>query len=72
VSLNLSELEFIDSTGLHALIQAIDDANDNGCRLRIEQEVAPPVLRVLEVMHLEHLIPGFESDGGPVAHTDRA
>ena len=62
VCLDLSELDFIDSTGLHALIRAIDDANSNGWRLQIDRAMPPQVMRLLQLVHFERLIPGYDSD----------
>lgn len=63
VRLDLSKLDFIDSTGLHALIQAINDASADGWQLQIDRDVAPQCMRVFELMQLDRLIPGFDSDG---------
>lgn len=63
VRLDLSRLEFIDCTGLHALIRAIDDAQSNGWRLQIDRHVTHQVARLLELVHFERLIPGYDSDG---------
>lgn len=63
VRLDLSKLDFIDSGGLHALIQALNDADANGWRLQIDREVAPQAMRVFELVGLDRLIPGFDSNG---------
>jgi anti-sigma B factor antagonist len=62
VCLDLSELKFIESTGLHALIRAMDDANANGWRLQIDRAVGPQVMRLLQLVHFERLIPGYDSE----------
>ena len=62
VRLDLSELDFIDSSGLHALIQAMNDASANGWRLQIDRNVAPQAMRVFEVVALDRRIPGFDSN----------
>jgi anti-anti-sigma factor len=62
VRLDLSRLEFMDSTGLHALIQAMNDANANGWHLQIDRDVAPQAMRILEITNFERLIPGYDSD----------
>lgn len=64
VHLDLSTLDFIDSGGLHALIQAMNDASANGWRLQIDREMAPQAMRLFEVVALDRLIPGFDSSGG--------
>jgi len=61
VCLDLSNLEFIDSTGLQALVRAIDDAHTNGWHLQIGREVAPQVMRLFELVGVEGLIPGYDS-----------
>ena len=63
VRLDLSKLDFIDSGGLHALIQAMNDASANGWRLQIDRDVAPQAMRVFELLALDGLIPGFDSNG---------
>ena len=63
VRLDLSKLDFIDSGGLHALIQAMNDASANGWRLQIDRDVPPQAMRVFEVVALDRLIPGFDSNG---------
>jgi anti-anti-sigma factor len=63
VRLDLSRLEFIDSTGLQYLIRAIDDAEHHGWRLQIDPNMAPQVMRLFKLVHFERLIPGYDSDG---------
>lgn len=53
VRLDLSNLEFIDSTGLHLLIRALGDARSNGWRLEIEREVSPMVERLFKLVHFD-------------------
>src|SRR5579864_9143854 len=56
VTLDLSRLEFIDSTGLHLLIRAFAEAKADDWELQIERDVSPPVMRLFELVHLdEHL-----------------
>jgi anti-anti-sigma factor len=62
VCLDLSKLAFIDSTGLHALIRAMNDASANGWHLRIARDLTPQVIRVFELTHFERLIPGYDSN----------
>ena len=56
VSLDLSELEFIDSTGLHLLIRELGEARAKDWDLQIEPDVSPPVMRLLKLVHIEHLV----------------
>lgn len=62
IRMDLSRLEFIDSAGLHLLIRAIDEAESNGWRLQIDRAVTSQVRRLFELVHLERVIPGYDSD----------
>jgi len=53
VRLDLSKLAFIDSSGLHVLLEAVHDA---GRLLQVEPELAPQVRRLLELTHTDRLI----------------
>jgi anti-sigma B factor antagonist len=53
VRLDLSRLEFIDSSGLHVLLDAVHDA---GRLLEFAPELAPQVRRLLELTHTDRLI----------------
>jgi anti-sigma B factor antagonist len=48
--LDLSRLEFIDSSGLNALISAAHAARSNGWRLEVDRTVQPQVERVIELV----------------------
>ena len=56
VRLDLSELEFMDSTGLHALVQASEDARRDGWQLGIEPVVAPQVRRLFELVKFDRFL----------------
>jgi anti-anti-sigma factor len=60
VRLDLSKLEFIDSTGLHLLVRTIGEARLKGWRLQIEPEVSQPVRSAFRLVHLDRFI----ADGG--------
>lgn len=62
VRLDLSKLDFIDSTGLHAVIRAMKAASANGWRLQIDLDVAEQAMHVFELLDLDRRIPGFDSD----------
>jgi stage II sporulation protein AA (anti-sigma F factor antagonist) len=62
VRLDLSNLEFMDSTGLQSLVKAINDAESSGWRLHIDQRMSPQVARLLQLVQFERLIPGYDSD----------
>jgi anti-sigma B factor antagonist len=53
VRIDLSGLEFIDSSGLHVLLGAV---SDNGGLVEVEPEIAPQVRRVLELTHTDRVI----------------
>ncbi len=58
VKLDLSHLEFIDSTGLHLLVRTVGDAQIKGWELAIEQDVAPEVMRLFKLVHLDRFVLG--------------
>ena len=61
VRLDLSELEFIDSSGLRELIVAVSESRSNGWRFRIDPHLTEAVRRTVEIAGLHsHLWP----DGG--------
>ena len=61
VRLDLSELEFIDSSGLRELIVAVSEARSNGWRFHIDPHLTEAVRRTVEIAGLHsHLWP----DGG--------
>ncbi|MBX5440764.1 MAG: STAS domain-containing protein [Solirubrobacteraceae bacterium] len=49
VVLDLSSVGFVDSTGLHAIIDARSEADERGGRLELCCEADGPVARVIEV-----------------------
>lgn len=53
VRLDLSELQFIDSTGLHLLIRSLGDARSNGWNFQIEPGVSPTVERLFKLVHFD-------------------
>lgn len=50
VRLDLSRLEFVDSTGLRTLIKGAEDAQRDGWQLEVERNVTPQVGRVIELV----------------------
>ena len=58
VRLNLSRLEFIDSTGIHLLIRTVGEARIKGWELVIEPDVHPQVLRMFKLVHLDRFVAG--------------
>jgi anti-anti-sigma factor len=53
VRLDLSVLEFIDSSGLHVLLEAVHDSER---LVEVEPELAPQVRRLLELTHTDRVI----------------
>lgn len=51
VVLDLAELQFIDSTGLHLLVRATADAKTHGWDLRIAPKISPTVARLFKLVH---------------------
>jgi anti-anti-sigma factor len=56
VQLDLSKLEFIDSTGLHLLVRTVGDARIGGWQFEIEPDVAPRVMRLFRLVHLDRFV----------------
>jgi anti-sigma B factor antagonist len=63
VRLDLSKLDFIDSTGLHLLVRMVGEARIKRWPLEVEPEVAPQVMHLLKLMHLERIV--MDGDGRP-------
>ncbi len=58
VRLDLSGLESVDSAGIRLLIQSVADARIKGWQFQIERDVAPKVLSVFRIVHLDRFIDG--------------
>jgi anti-anti-sigma factor len=56
VRLDLSRLDFIDSTGVHLLVRVIGDAHRKHRQLQIEPDLAPQVRHLITIMHLERIV----------------
>ena len=56
VRLNLSQLEFIDSTGIHLLVRTIGDAKIKAWELKIERDVSPQVMRLFRLVRLDRFV----------------
>lgn len=56
VRLELSRLDFIDSTGIHVLIDAAQKANEDRLPLSIEPTMREHVSRVLKLVGADHLL----------------
>ena len=68
--LDLSKLEFIDSTGLHLLIRSIGEARASDWELEIEPELSPPVMRLFKLARLDRLIFNGEFEPPPARRGD--
>jgi anti-anti-sigma factor len=53
VRLDLSRVEFVDSSGMKVLIQALKDARRQGVRLDFEGRLTPQVRRMAELTRLD-------------------
>ena len=53
VQLDLSKLQFIDSTGLRLLIRAFADARTDGWQLEIEPELSSTVRSLFVLVHFD-------------------
>lgn len=60
VRLDLSELDFIDSTGIDLLVRIAGAARTNGWQLQIEPDLAPNVKRVLALTGVERIVMGCD------------
>jgi anti-anti-sigma factor len=60
VRLDLSKLEFIDSTGLHMLVRTVGEARIKKWPLQIEPNVSPQVRSAFRLAQLDRFI---EADG---------
>ena len=52
VRIDLSQLEFIDSSGVRTLLLGLKDARRRGCRLEVDERLRPPIRRVVELMRI--------------------
>jgi anti-anti-sigma factor len=56
VCLDLSMLDLIDSAGIRVLIQCVGDARMKRWQFQIERDLAPKVLSVFRLAHLERVV----------------
>ena len=50
VRLDLARLEFMDSSGIRAVIMALADSRRDGWKLEIADEVTAPVARLIDIL----------------------
>jgi anti-anti-sigma factor len=65
VSLDLSRLDFIDSTGLHLLIREFGEARVKRWELQIERDLSHQLMRLFKLVHIEHLVRDGAADPRP-------
>jgi anti-anti-sigma factor len=56
VRLDLSHLDFIDSSGIHLLVQTIGEARIKHWKVEIEPQLSPPVRRLFRLVHLDRFV----------------
>ena len=56
VRLDLSKLEFIDSTGLHMLVRTVGDARIKKWKLQIDPDISPQVKSAFRLAQLDRFI----------------
>ena len=57
VLLDLSDMDFIDSTGLHAIVESVRTAKSVGRRLKLSAELPSHARRLMEIVGLLPFIP---------------
>jgi anti-sigma B factor antagonist len=63
VRLDLSRLGFMDSTGIHLLITAFNQAKWDGWRFEVDPELSPQVEQLFKLTGLEHITAGRRING---------
>jgi anti-anti-sigma factor len=56
VRLDLSGLDFIDSSGIHLLVQTIGEARIKHWDVEIEPDLSPQVQRLFRLVHLDRFV----------------
>jgi anti-anti-sigma factor len=57
VLLDLSDMDFIDSTGLHAIVESVRTAKSVGRKLKLSADLPPHARRLMEIVGLLPFIP---------------
>jgi anti-sigma B factor antagonist len=60
VRVDLSQVEFMDSSGLAVLVAATNEARANGWRFAVDPDVAPQVRRLFQIAGVEAFILGHD------------
>ena len=64
VRLDLSELDFIDSSGVQAVVLGVRDARQRGLSLEVDPHISATTKRMVEIMGVgPHLWPAEQSPG---------
>lgn len=50
---DLSQLEFIDSSGVRAIVLGLRQARQGGYELEVDRQISPAVARMIEIMGIE-------------------
>jgi anti-sigma B factor antagonist len=69
VLLDLSAVDFIDSTGLAAIVTALSHSRDSGCELQLYSNLQPQARRLMEltgVLGMLSLVDGNGDGPGPI------
>lgn len=67
--IDLSQVDFMDSSGLVPLINGLTSARENGCRL-VLCNVQPPVRLILELTQLDSVFEIFDTYEDIFTHTN--
>jgi anti-anti-sigma factor len=65
IRLDLSRLEFIDGSGVGALLSALVEARRNGWQLEVDQHVSPNVRRIISLADIASTL--WPADAGALA-----
>jgi anti-anti-sigma factor len=63
VRLDLSGLEFMDSTGIHLLVNAFDRARADGWDFEVDPVLTPQIERLFELTNVRFLVGSLAADG---------
>jgi anti-anti-sigma factor len=58
VRIDLSELEFMDSSGIHLLMDELNEASGDGWHLEIDPRLSPRVDRLFKLAGLDRVLLG--------------
>jgi anti-anti-sigma factor len=65
VRLDLSELEFIDCSGIRAILDAMAEARRDGCAFEVDPSVSPIVRRIVSLGAIAAELWPADADGHP-------